>query len=108
MSGLCNAGIAKQVQRPINRGQPEVRIRFGELMVHSLSRNVFLPEKRRQDQLTLAGKFQLVLAQMLLQDVHLFCEFAGGHVSVSHRSPLKTETSGAVKGAIDGVFCACL
>lgn len=108
MPGLRDAGVAKQVQRPINRGQPQMRIRLGKLMVHGFSGNVFLPQKCRQDELTLAGKFQLMLTQMLLQQGHLFCEFAGRHVSVSHCWPLKTETSGAVKGAIDGVFCACL
>ena len=77
---LRNACITKEIQCPIDRGQSEMRIGLGELMVHGLGGDVLLPEKRREDELPLAGEFQLVLSQVIFQDVHLFCEFAGRHV----------------------------
>jgi hypothetical protein len=56
-----------------------MRIGLGELMIHGLSRDVFLPKERRQNELPLPGEFQLVLAQVFLQCVHLFCVLAGRH-----------------------------
>jgi hypothetical protein len=64
--GLGDACIAKQVQRSIDRGQPEVRIGLGELMIHGLGRDVFLSKERCQNELPLPGEFQLVLPQMFL------------------------------------------
>src|SRR4026207_742062 len=107
MPGLCDAGVAKQVQCPINPRQPKMRICLGKLMIHGFGGDVFLPEKCRQNELPLAGEFQLVLAEVFLQYVHLFREFSDRHIT-SSRSSLETETLDAVKGAIDGVFCAGL
>ncbi len=83
MPRLCNAGVAKQIQRPIDRGQPQMRIRLGELMVHGLRGDVFLSEKGGEDEFSLTREFQLVLAQMFLQHVHLFGEFRSRHIEVS-------------------------
>ena len=83
MPRLGDARVAKQVQRPINGGQPKMRIRLCELVVHGLGRDVFLTKKRRQDQFPLPGEFQLMLAQMFLKDIHLFCKFTGCHLDVS-------------------------
>lgn len=56
VSGLGNAGFAKQVQRTVDGGEAEMRILLRELMVHGFGRDVFLPEECRQDQLALAGQ----------------------------------------------------
>src|SRR5512132_2568596 len=45
MPRLGNAGFAKQVQGTVDSGQSKVRIFFGELMIHRLCRDVFLPKK---------------------------------------------------------------
>lgn len=57
VSGLGDTRVAKQVQRPINRGQPKVRIGLGELVIHGFSRDVFLSEERGQDEFALPGEF---------------------------------------------------
>ena len=103
--GLGNPRVTKQVQRPINRGQAEVRIGLGKLVIHGFCRNVLLPKEGGQDQFPLPGKFQLMLAQMFLQDVHLFCKPSACHAVASNRGTLKTKTVVLVKGAIDEVRC---
>ena len=55
-----------------------MRVFLRELMVHSLGRNVFLSQKRRQDQLTLACQLQLMLGQVLAKHIHFFQGFAHG------------------------------
>ena len=60
--GLGESRIAKQVQCPVNGGQSEMWISFSQLMIHSFGRDMFLPEKRREDEFALAGELQLVLA----------------------------------------------
>ena len=53
VAGLSNPCFAEQIQRAVNSGESEVRIFLGELMVHRFCRDVFLSEKRRQDQFAL-------------------------------------------------------
>ena len=60
--GLGESRIAKQVQCPVNGGQSEMWISFSQLVIHSFGRDMFLPEKRREDEFALAGELQLVLA----------------------------------------------
>ena len=99
MPSLCDAGIAEEVQCPVNCGQPQVWIGLCELVIHGLSGDVLLAQKCRQNQFPLTGEFQLVLAQMVLENVHFFCEFSAWHLSkASNRWPLKTETPCWVKG----------
>ena len=62
VAGLRDACIAKKIQCPIDRRQSQMRISLGELMIHGFSRNVLLAKKRGQDQLPLAGEFQLMLS----------------------------------------------
>lgn len=69
---LGDAGFAEQVQGAIDRGKAKMRIFLRQLMVHRFSRDVFLSQKRSQDQFTLASQLQLMLGQMLAKDVHLF------------------------------------
>jgi len=64
--GLGESGVAKKIQRPVNGGQSEMRISFGELMIHGFRGDVFLPEKRCEDEFALAGELQLMLSQMFL------------------------------------------
>jgi len=83
MPRLCDAGVAKQVQGPIDRGQTQMGVRLGELMVHGLRGDVFLPKKSGEDQFPLAGEFQLMFSEVFLQNVHFFRESPGCHVGVS-------------------------
>ena len=68
--------LAKEVQRAIDRREPEMRILLGKLMIHRLGRDVLLAKERRQDQFSLASQFQLMLRQMLTKHVHFFKAFA--------------------------------
>jgi hypothetical protein len=81
VSRLGDARITKEIQRAIDGGQSEMRIRLRELMIHGLGGDVLLPEKCGQDEFSLTGKFQLVFAEVLLEDIHLFREFADRHIS---------------------------
>ena len=44
VAGLCQAGIAEQIECPIDGGEPEMWIGLGQLVVHGFRGNVFLPE----------------------------------------------------------------
>jgi hypothetical protein len=55
MPGLGDSGFAEQVQGAVNGGQSQVRVFFGELVIHRLRRDVFLPKKCRQYELALAS-----------------------------------------------------
>lgn len=78
MPGLGNARFAEQVQGAVDGGQSEVRIFLGELVIHGFRRDVLLPKKCRQDQLTLAGQLELMLRQVLAKHVHFFQGFSHG------------------------------
>jgi hypothetical protein len=45
MSGLCEARVAEQIERSVDGREPQVRIGLGQLVIHRLRGNVFLPEK---------------------------------------------------------------
>ena len=78
VSRLGDPGFAEEVQSAINGGQSQMGIFLRQLMVHRFCRHVLLPEKRRQDQLSLTSQFQLVLGQVLAKHVHFFEGFAHG------------------------------
>lgn len=72
VAGLRQAGIAEQIERPVDRRESEVRVGLGQLVIHSLRSNVLLPEESGQDQFALAGELEMMLAEVLLQGLHLF------------------------------------
>ena len=55
--GLGQSRVAKKVQCPVNGSQSEMRISFGELVIHRFGGDMFLAEKRCEDEFTLAGEF---------------------------------------------------
>ena len=59
---LGESCVAKQVQGPVDGGQSEMRISFGELVIHGFGGDVFLPEECREDEFTLTGELQLMLS----------------------------------------------
>ena len=59
---LGESCVAKQVQGPVDGGQPEMRISFGELVIHGFGGDVFLAEERCEDEFTLTGELQLMLS----------------------------------------------
>lgn len=75
---LGNSGLAEEVERAVDRGQPQMGIFLGKLMVHGFRRDVLLSKERRQDQFSLASQFQLMLGQMLAKHIHFFESFAHG------------------------------
>ena len=64
--GLGEAGIAEQIERPVDCREPEVRIGLRQLVIHGLRGNVLLPEKGVQNQFTLPGELEVIFAQVLL------------------------------------------
>ncbi len=70
MAGLSKAGFAEQVQSAVNGGQSQVWILLGQLMIHRLGGDVLLLEECVEDELPLAGKFQLVLSEVFLKRLH--------------------------------------
>jgi hypothetical protein len=77
VSSLSQPRFAEQVEGPVDGGEPKMRIFACQLMVHFLSRDVFLFQKGVEDQLTLARKFELVFLKMLFQNSHFLGMF--GH-----------------------------
>ncbi|CAE6692029.1 hypothetical protein NSPZN2_10268 [Nitrospira defluvii] len=76
VASLGNPSLAKEVQRAVDRREPQMRIFLRKLMIHCLGRHVLLSKERRQDQFSLASQFQLMLRQMLTKHVHFFKAFA--------------------------------
>ena len=79
--GLSQPCFAEQVEGPIDGCEPKMGIFACQLMVHFLSRDVFLFQKGIENQLTLARKFELVVLKMLFQNSHFLGMF--GHRSRS-------------------------
>ena len=70
--GLGEAGIAEQIERPVDSREAKMRVGLGQLVIHGLSGNVFLPKEGVQNQLALASELELMLTQVLLQRLHFF------------------------------------
>ncbi len=70
MPGLCEAGIAEQIERPVDCRESKMRIGLSQLVIHGFRGNVLLPEEGAQNQFTLAGELKLMLAQVVLQSRH--------------------------------------
>ena len=79
--GLCEAGIAEQIERPVDCREPKVRIGLRQLVIHGFSGNMLLPEEGAQNQFALAGNLELMFAQVLLQRLHFF------HMLIRHDRP---------------------
>ena len=60
--GLGEAGIAEQIERPVDSREAEMRVGLGQLVIHGLSGNVFLPKEGVQNQFALASELELMLA----------------------------------------------
>lgn len=75
MAGLRQASFAKQIERAVDRGQAQMRVLFGQLVIHLFRRDVFLLEERVENELTLASEFELMLAEVRFQRLHLFRMF---------------------------------
>ena len=82
MAGLRQPGFAKQIQRPVDGGQPDVGIFLGEEAVHLLGRDVLHSEKDVEDLLALPGELELMFRQVVFEDPDFFRVFA-------HRTPRK-------------------
>lgn len=81
VSSLCEAGLAEEIERPVNGRQAQVRIFACELVIQFFRRDVFLLEERIQDQFPLAGVLELVFPQMFFQQRHFFLVL--GHMPAS-------------------------
>lgn len=99
VAGLRQTCIAEQIQGAVDGGEPQVGIRFSQLVIHGFRRNVLLPEERAQDQFPLPGEFELMLPQVLFERLHFFY-MRIRHDQASERSSLKTKLVQPVKGAL--------
>ena len=81
MPGLSEAGIAEQIEGPVDGRKSKMRIGLRQLVIHGFRGNVLLPEECVQNQFTLAGELELMLAQVLLQGLHLL------HMLICHDGP---------------------
>ena len=90
MPSLCEAGIAEQIECPVDGREPQMRIGFRQLVIHRLCSNVLLTEEGVQNQFTLAGELELMLAQVFFQSLHFL------HVCIRQDGPpiglIKDET----------------
>jgi hypothetical protein len=96
VSGLCEAGVAEQIERPIDGREPKMRIGLRQLVIHGLRGNVFLPEEGVQNQFTLASELELMLTQMLLQGLHFL--YMGSCQGWPPIGLIRNETVRLVKG----------
>lgn len=93
VTGLGQPRVAEEIEGTIDCGKTEVRVLFGELVVHRLRRDVFLFQEVSQDQLALARQLQLMLFEVLFEHLHFLR-------SLIHqlREPLETKIRLRVKG----------
>ena len=94
---LSQPCFAEQVEGPVDGCEPKMRIFTCQLMVHFLSRDVFLFQKSVEDQLTLACKFELVLLEMLFQNFHFLGMFGHRDRSLLPKRGIKDEMKQWVK-----------
>jgi hypothetical protein len=78
VSCLRQAGFAKEIERAVDRRQPQMRIFSRELVVQLFRGDMLLLEKGIKNQLALAGAFQLMLPEMLFQGFYFFLMFGHG------------------------------
>ena len=94
--GLCEAGLAEQIERPVDGREPQMWVGLRQLMIHGFRGNMLLPEERVQNHFTLAGEFEMMLTQVLFQGLHFF------HMCICQVGPpmgsLKTKLARLVKG----------
>lgn len=64
---LSEPRFAKQVQRPVDRGQPDMGVLFRQQAVHLLRCDVFLRQKDAQNLLALASELELVFGKVILE-----------------------------------------
>ena len=113
--GLCEACIAEQIECPVDGREPQMRIGLRQLVIHGLRGNMFLPEEGVENQFTLAGELELMLAQVVLQGLHFLymCICQDGPPMGSLKTKLTQLVKGlqaarALKGGIDGDLRRCL
>ena len=101
MPSLCEAGIAEQIECSVDGREPQMRIGFRQLVIHGLRGNVLLPEERVQNQFTLTGELELMLAQVFFQRLHFL------HMRICQDGPpmglIKDETCLIGQGVLCGV-----
>ena len=97
MPGLGETRFTKKVQGAVNGRQSQMGIFQRQLVVHLLSRDVFLFQEGIEDQFTLASKFQLVFSEVFLEDSHFFDMFGHGDRFNLSVVGIKDETAGPVK-----------
>jgi len=74
---LCQAGFAKEIERAIDRRQPQMRILARQLVIQFFRSDVFLFEEELKNQFPLAGVLQLMLPEVVFEHCHFFGMF--GH-----------------------------
>lgn len=77
MPGLRQSGFAKQVERTVDGGEPQVRVFLRQLVIHLFGGDVLLLEEGVKNEFALARILQLVFAEVRFQRFHLFRMF--GH-----------------------------
>jgi hypothetical protein len=98
VSRLRQAGFAKEIECPVDRRQPQVRILFRQLVIHRFRGDMFLFEKGIKNQLPLPGVFQLMFPEMLFQNRDFFLMLRhGGRPNSCWEEPLKTKQAIRVK-----------
>ncbi len=69
---LCEAGLAQEFKRAVDRGKAHMGILLGEQPVHLFGRHVFHFQKGRENVFALAGQFQAVSRKVLLENLKFF------------------------------------
>jgi hypothetical protein len=75
VAGLGQSHLAKEVERPVDRGQTNMRVFFSELPIHLLCGDVFIFQEHVKNMFALSRELQLMLGQMIFEDRDFFCGF---------------------------------
>ena len=75
VTSLGQSHLAKEIERPVDRGQTNMRVLFSELPIHLLCGDVFRLQEHVENMLALSRKLQLMLGQMVFEDRDFFCGF---------------------------------
>jgi len=81
MACLGQPRFAEEIQRPVDRGETDMGIFPRQQAVHLLGADVLHFEEHVEDELALAGQFELMLCEVFFEEINIFLIFDHGEAS---------------------------
>jgi hypothetical protein len=72
VASLRQPGFAEEIERSVDRGQPDVRVFLREQTVHLFRGDMFVLKEDAEDLFALMSQLELMLGQVVFQDTDFF------------------------------------